>query len=324
MLMAALAALMAGNGVGATNPPSTPVFAVAVSGDRSVLATSHTGLVAAWRPERAQTPFRIWQSAWALAPLALSQDGSLLAYPAVKGKVRLVSVRSGKRVRDLEVPRGRLDAFAFSGDGRALAIAGAERAPPQPGDKPRLYRWQATRVRLVAVRGSKVLGEAVLGEAEVAALAFFGGDLLVLGRNGQLSRLEPTTLATRSAVSLGTSGSVLAARGDEGLAGVTDRVVVVGRDGRLSDVPGASVERLRFLDVAGSGLALAGYEELMVVAATSRRIACTAGEGTLSPNAALLLAEGRELLVVGGERFILRRLDLATGSVLGSVPVRER
>jgi WD40 repeat protein len=63
--------------------------------------------------------------------LAVSPDGSILAYPCSNGLVRLLSLQPPERVRFLHVPEGRPQALAFSPNGHRLLVGydAARRTP---------------------------------------------------------------------------------------------------------------------------------------------------------------------------------------------------
>lgn len=102
------------------------VSSLAVSADGKVLATGGwDGLVRIWEAQ-SLTPVRKLAAAGAIAAVAVSPDGSLVAASCVNtdGTVRLWSARTGDPVRTLPGHTFGTTALAFSPDGTLLASAG--------------------------------------------------------------------------------------------------------------------------------------------------------------------------------------------------------
>lgn len=319
-------ATVSGASAAAPPPPKAPVFAATISADRSTIVTTHSGgLVARWGRDGLALRHRGTFDG-ALAPLALSHDGALLVLPAAgRGKTALVD-RKGKTdptSRTLPAPTGRIDAYAFAPDGSWLAIAGAERLPAQPGDKPRLVRTGETIVRIHSLhRHAGPAFEVCLGLVEVAGLVAAGHSLFVLSRDGVLRRFAVLDGKLQKELHVGTRGQVLAVGHGHILAGADDRVFAITPDGDgVSEIAGTRLERISAIDEAPDGtLALAGYDEvLVVVAGKATRFPGSAETGTLSPKAAVLLSGGR-LAIFGGTKYVARVLDVATQKVLESLP----
>jgi RNA polymerase sigma factor (sigma-70 family) len=89
-----------------------------------------TGVVEVWQPDTGKRTVQLKGRARGSPAFGFSPDGSLLAWPAEDGTLRLTDARTGKEVRTLGKPEQTryLAALAFAPDGKRLATRGYDRS----------------------------------------------------------------------------------------------------------------------------------------------------------------------------------------------------